>query len=226
MNKDQILEKIRTGHIILDEGCLLLSPKLNLIDSDELASLLSSLSERIEKLEGKEENVIKDKKACGGIMTNCNNDKHVPYCNGCFKGCPDCSYIGAGGGKVVGHENHNECIDCGLQKGTVEANPEVKCVKGKEHKFQSVPDETPTPPEWAERFELLFLKDQGERIYGKSTSLLKAVEEMVDKKYQHKNNQEHRKDEYWGCPDCLEDKFKNEALSDLKTALNRLIEKR
>ena len=59
-----------------------------------------------------------------------------------------------------------------------------------------------------------------------TTSLLKAVEEMVDKKYQHKNNQEHRKDEYWGCPDCLEDKFKNEALSDLKTALNSLIEKR
>ena len=41
--------------------------------------------------------------------------------------------------------NHDECLNCGLQKVTVEANPDVKCKKGKEHKFKSVqgaPEET------------------------------------------------------------------------------------
>ena len=148
MTQQQILEKIRTGHIILGESSLLLSPKLNLIDSDELASLLSSLSERIEKLEGKEEKYCTKGNLHKG---ECNwqkldNTSHDFATTGICKKCnvavynlpKECNpYIGAGGGKVV--------EECHFDKA-------AKLQDKMANSYASQTDKAfrcnPTPPEW------------------------------------------------------------------------------
>ena len=48
----------------------------------------------------------------------------------------------------------------------------------------------------------------------------KEFGEMVEgMKKPHTNNLEHEKDEYWCCPDCLKDSFKNSALDSILSKL-------
>ena len=60
------IEKAKIKHLLI-----------NFIDADILLAELKKMEEP-------------EKTVCGGFMEECSK-KHRPFCNGCFKSCPDCN---------------------------------------------------------------------------------------------------------------------------------------
>lgn len=61
-------------------------------------------------------------------------------------------------------------------------------------------------------------------------SVLEEVREKMPK-YSHSKldkdpNPGHAKDEFWGCPECYEDSTKNEAIDQVTSLINNLIEEK
>lgn len=55
-------------------------------------------------------------------------------------------------------------------------------------------------------------------------AITELVEEIIGEDYKHTDNLTHEKDEYWCCPDCLQDGFKNQAKAESRDRAKQLME--